>query len=89
MSEIDFIPSKTEYGLLIKRCNEVNNAHTPEEIASASRSVLESILKYKEKFGECFPLMLTKGMGDKKIEDIIKNCIENNSPYEVDEEGDY
>lgn len=44
MSEIDFIPSKTEYGLLIKRCNEVNNAHTPEEIASASRSVLESIL---------------------------------------------
>ena len=45
--------------------------------------------KYKEKFGECFPLMLTKGMGEKEIEDIIKICIENDHPYEVDAEGDY
>ena len=45
--------------------------------------------KYKEMFGERFPLMLTKGMGEKEIEDIIKICIENAHPYEVDAEGDY
>lgn len=45
--------------------------------------------KYKEKFGECFPLMLIKGMGEKEIENIIKICIENVHPYDVDAEGDY
>lgn len=45
--------------------------------------------KYKEMFDECFPLMLTKGMGEKEIEDIIMICIENDHPYEVDVEGDY
>lgn len=45
--------------------------------------------KYKDKFGECFPLMLTSGMSDEEIKDIIKVCIENDYPYEVGEESDY
>lgn len=45
--------------------------------------------KYEKKFGECFPLMLTRGMSEKQIEDIIKDCLKNNKPYEVDTEGDY
>ena len=44
---------------------------------------------YKKKFGECFPLMLTMGMSEKQIEEIIKECIKKNKPYEVDGENDY
>ena len=49
----------------------------------------ELLDKYKEKFGECFPLMLTMGMNEKQIEDIIKDCLKNNKPYEVNADGDY
>lgn len=45
--------------------------------------------KYKKKFGECFPLMLTMGMSDEQIENIIKECLKNNKPYEVDAYSDY
>lgn len=45
--------------------------------------------KYKKKFGECFPLMLTRGMSEKQIEDIIKQCLKKNKPYEVSTEYDY
>lgn len=49
----------------------------------------ELIDKYKDKFGECFPIMLTRGMSDEQIKDIIKECLKNNKPYEVDNEYDY
>ena len=45
--------------------------------------------KYKKKFGECFPLMLTRGMSEKQIDDIIKQCLKKNKPYEVGTEYDY
>lgn len=45
--------------------------------------------KYKEKFGECFPLMLTRGMPEEQVKEIVKDCIEKNKMYEVDEESDY
>lgn len=45
--------------------------------------------EYKEKFGECFPLMLTRGMSEDDIIEIVKSCLKNNKPYEVDEERDY
>lgn len=45
--------------------------------------------EYKEKFGECFPLMLTRGMEEKEIEEIAKKCIADNKPYEVKAENDY
>lgn len=45
--------------------------------------------KYKKKFGECFPLMLTKGMSDNQIKEIIEDCIKSNKPYEVNAEKDY
>ena len=45
--------------------------------------------QYEKKFGECFPLMLTMGMSDEEIAEIAKDCIENNRPYDVSENGDY
>lgn len=45
--------------------------------------------KYKEKFGECFPLMLTMGMSEEQIKDAINECLKNNKPYEVDADSDY
>lgn len=45
--------------------------------------------KYKEKFGECFPLMLTMGMNENQIKAAIEECLKNNKPYEVDNEYDY
>ena len=45
--------------------------------------------KYEKKFGECFPFMLTKGMSEKQIEDIIKDCLKKTKQYEVDADGDY
>lgn len=49
----------------------------------------ELLDKYKEKFGECFPLMLTMGMSEEQIKDAVKECIQKNKPYEVDADGDY
>lgn len=49
----------------------------------------ELLDEYKEKFGECFPLMLTMGMSEERIKDTVKECIKKNKPYEVDEYGDY
>lgn len=49
----------------------------------------ELLDRYKKKFGECFPLMLTKGMSDEEIETEIKDCLKKNKPYEVDSEYDY
>ena len=45
--------------------------------------------KYKEKFGECFPLMLTRGMSDENVKEAIEECLKNNKPYEVGTEYDY
>lgn len=45
--------------------------------------------KYKSKFGECFPLMLTMGMDEKQIKTAIEECLKNNKPYEVGTEYDY
>ena len=45
--------------------------------------------KYRKKFDECFPLMLTRGMSDEQIEDAIEECLKKNKPYEVDNENDY
>ncbi len=49
----------------------------------------ELLDKYKKKFGECFPLMLTMGMSEEEIKDIINVCLENGNPYSVDSESDY
>lgn len=45
--------------------------------------------KYRERFGECFPLMLVSGMSEGQIEDIVKDCLKKNKPYDVDREYDY
>ena len=45
--------------------------------------------KYEEMFGECFPLMLTRGMSEEQKIDIIKSCLNKKEPYEVGTENDY
>ena len=45
--------------------------------------------KYKERFGECFPLMLVSGMSEGQIYEEIKECLKNDKPYEVDNDYDY
>lgn len=47
------------------------------------------LIEYKDKFGECFPLMLVMGMSDDKICELIKECLETNKSYEVNNEYDY
>lgn len=49
----------------------------------------ELMEKYEERFGECFPLMLTRGMSEKQIEELIKDCLKEDKPYEVGEKEDY
>ena len=49
----------------------------------------ELLEKYKNTFGECFPLMLTKGMSDDYIVAIINECLKKHKPYETDSENDY
>lgn len=42
----------------------------------------ELLKKYENEFGEQFPLMLFRGVDEKKIEKIIKECLEKGKPYE-------
>lgn len=49
----------------------------------------ELMERYKNMFGESFPLMLTRGMNDDQIIDIIKSCLSKKEPYEVSDENDY
>lgn len=49
----------------------------------------ELLDKYKDKFGECFPLMLTRGMSEEDIKDAINECLDKGKPYEVDDKYDY
>ena len=42
----------------------------------------ELLDKYRDKFGEPFPLMLCMGMGDESVCKIIKGCVENGKPYD-------
>ena len=46
---------------------------------------------YKSRFGEQFPLMLCRGIGDDGICNIIQECLDNGEPYnpELDPEVDY
>ena len=41
------------------------------------------MLDYEEKFGEQFPLMLCRGMTEEAIKALIKKCIDEGKPYEV------
>lgn len=49
----------------------------------------ELLNEYKKRFGEEFPLMLCRDMTDSEITKVIKSCLENDKPYEVDEKADY
>ena len=50
---------------------------------------MDKLLKqYAEQFGEQFPAMLCRGCDDEELEEIIKECLKKNKPYEVGE-GDY
>ena len=41
-------------------------------IIKGDYEIMDDLMEqYKKKFDECFPLMLTKGMSEKQIEDFI------------------
>ena len=44
--------------------------------------------EYQDQFEENFPLMLCRHMDDDEIIDIIKNCLEDDEPYEPDIDPD-
>lgn len=48
----------------------------------------EKLEKYRETFGEQFPLMLCMGMPDKEIIKIIDECLDSGKPYEPEIEKD-
>jgi hypothetical protein len=53
---------------------------------------MEKLLdEYRERFGEQFPLMLCRGIGDDAVCDIIRKCLEDGEPYnpELDPESNY
>ena len=49
----------------------------------------EYLQKYKENFNEQFPLMLCRGCDNDEIIELIKECIESNIPYTVENNLDY
>lgn len=51
----------------------------------------ELLDKYKERFGEQFPLMLCRMMTDDEISDIINRCLVEGKPYspELDVDSNY
>lgn len=44
----------------------------------------ELLEQYLEKFDDQFPLMLVRGMDEEEIITILKKCIEENKPYEIE-----
>ena len=44
--------------------------------------------KYKEHFGECFPLMLCMGMDEEDILQVIQKCLGDDKPYDPDIDPD-
>ena len=52
--------------------------------------MLEQYLQeYETVFNEQFPLMLCRGCDDDEIKELIKECIESNIPYTVENNLDY
>lgn len=49
----------------------------------------EHLQEYKNTFKEQFPLMLCRGCDDDEIIELIKECIESNIPYTVENNLDY
>ena len=49
----------------------------------------ELLQEYKHIFKEPFPLMLCRGCDDDEIIELIKECIESNIPYTVENNLDY
>lgn len=46
----------------------------------------ELLIKYADTFGENFPLFMCMGMDDEEVMKIIKNCLKDGVPYEVEQE---
>lgn len=42
----------------------------------------EALKRYREKFGEPFPLYMALGMEDEKIVEIISECVESGKEYD-------
>lgn len=51
----------------------------------------ELLDKYEERFDECFPLMLCKGMDDDTLCTVIEDCLDKGKAYapDIDQNEDY
>lgn len=49
----------------------------------------EFLQRYRDKFGEAFPLMCCMGMTDSEIADVIGSCIRSEQPFKPIEGVDY
>lgn len=51
----------------------------------------ELLDKYEERFDECFPLMLCKGMDDDTLCTVIEDCLDKGKAYapDIDQNADY
>lgn len=47
-----------------------------------SKRVRELMYKYRERFGETFPLMMCMDMTDEEIESRLEDCLKSGKPYE-------
>lgn len=50
--------------------------------------MIEILTEYREKFGEAFPLMLTRHMTEKQIIETVEDCIRTGKPYTPELEPD-
>lgn len=45
----------------------------------------EMMAKYRDRFGEAFPAKFT-GMSDEEVSDTIQECLDTDTPYDMDYE---
>ena len=50
--------------------------------------MFELIEQYTEKFNENFPIFVVRNMTEDEIKGIIRKCLDDGKPYQVDTEED-
>lgn len=48
----------------------------------------ELLMEYADRFHDSFPIFMMMGIDEREIIAIIKKCLKENKPYEIEYEGD-
>lgn len=51
--------------------------------------LVDSLQRYREKFGEAFPLMCCMGMSDDEVISVIDECVRSGNMFEPIDGADY